>query len=104
MSQAFLDTQAADAEIFLADFGETLTWTPDGGGAGTQFTGIFDDDFKALNIATGMVDSLGPQVLIRTAALPLVKQRDTITRSAKNYTVTSKQPDGTGFTRLLLKG
>ena len=103
MSQEFLDGIAVDLDAFLADFGEPLSHTPAGGGIATPFTGTFDADSKALNLGTGTIDNLGPQVLFKTSALPGIKQRDTITRGSTVYTITSVQPDGTGMSIAILK-
>ena len=90
-----------DLDIFLADFGETITYTPQGGQA-LQIQAIVDMPSFALQSAMGEVSSYKPQATCKTSDVSNAKKNDTVTARSGNYTVTDANPDGTGFTVLLL--
>lgn len=59
---------ASDASIFLADFGDAVSWTPSVGGAALTGKMIFDQ--QAEEIDGGKVISRTYQVTFETAAWP----------------------------------
>jgi hypothetical protein len=97
-------------DAFLADFGEAATLD------GTAVRVIFDAPHAALpGEGAGMSDSL-PSALIKSSSVPSTLLDDTadpllvLTEAAtlrpgfpSRYRVTEIQPDGTGFTTLLLR-
>lgn len=89
----------ADQLIFLDDFGATATIA---GSAG--ITGIFDDHFLMVDDLGLNIESSEPQFLCRTADCTTYNVADgqTCTVNSTNYTITTREDDGTGFTILTL--
>ena len=58
MSTEFLNALDADLPAFLADFGQTITWTH--GGTPTDITAIFDNAYLAALPELGGVMSASP--------------------------------------------
>jgi len=88
---------AADRTALLADYGTTVTKAD-----ASTFTGIFDNDFLAVDLDESEVESTEPTLLARTADVSSLAHGDTLTISAANYTVRGIQPDGTGMTQIML--
>jgi hypothetical protein len=88
---------AADRTALLADYGTTVTKAD-----ATTFTGIFDNDFLAVDLDESEVESTEPTLLARTADVSSLAHGDTLTISAVSYTVRGIQPDGTGMTQIML--
>ena len=88
---------AADRTAMLADYGTTVTKAD-----ATTFTGIFDNDFLAVDLDESEVESTEPTLLARTADVSGLAHGDTLTISAVSYTVRGIQPDGTGMTQIML--
>ena len=88
---------AADRTAMLADYGTTVTKAD-----ASTFTGIFDNDFLAVDVDESEVESSEPTLLARTADVPSLAHGDTLTISAVSYTVRGIQPDGTGMTQIML--
>ena len=88
---------AADRTAMLADYGSTVTKAD-----ASTFTGIFDNDFLAVDVDESEVESSEPTLLARTADVSSLAHGDTLTISAVNYTVRGIQPDGTGMTQIML--
>ena len=88
---------AADRTAMLADYGTTVTKAD-----ATTFTGIFDNDFLAVDVDESEVESSEPTLLARTADVSSLAHGDTLTISAESYTVRGIQPDGTGMTQIML--
>ncbi len=88
---------AADRTALLADYGTTVTKAD-----ATTFTGIFDNDFLAVDLDESEVESTEPTLLARTADVSGLAHGDSLTISAVSYTVRGIQPDGTGMTQIML--
>jgi hypothetical protein len=100
-TSAFQTQLAADVLAMLADFGESVSYTPQGGAA-ASITGIWDDAAEEWNPYDQHIDVTNPQLTTSTAAVPNAKAGDTINRNLIAYTVKSAKPDGTGVTILEL--
>jgi hypothetical protein len=89
---------AADRLAMLSsdDFGTAATV-----GSATVY-GIFDDDYKAVNLQTGEIVQTGPQFTCREADVTGLAVRGTVVISGTTYYVLEKRSDGTGMTELLL--
>ena len=88
---------AADRSAMLADYGTTVTKTD-----ASTFTGIFDNDFLAVDLDESEVESTEPTLLARTVDVSGLAHGDSLTISAVSYTVRGIQPDGTGMTQIML--
>ena len=88
---------AADRTALLADYGITVTKAD-----ASTFTGIFDNDFLAVDLDESEVESTEPTLLARTADVSGLAHGDSLTISAVSYTVRGIQPDGTGMTQIML--
>ena len=88
---------AADRTALLADYGTTVTKAD-----ASTFTGIFDNDFLAVDVDESEVESSEPTLLARTADVSGLAHGDSLTISAVSYTVRGIQPDGTGMTQIML--
>jgi len=88
---------AADRTAMLADYGSTVTKAD-----ASTFTGIFDNDFLAVDLDESEVESTEPTLLARTADVSGLTHGDSLTISAVSYTVRGIQPDGTGMTQIML--
>ena len=88
---------AADRSALLNDYGTTVTKADT-----STFTGIFDNDFLAVDLDESEVESTEPTLLVRTADVSGLAHGDTLTISAVSYTVRGIQPDGTGMTQIML--
>lgn len=95
------DTERA---IFFAtdDFGTTATLSISG--TETQVTGIFEEDFEAID-AGGMVAfaATSPSFHGRTSDLSAASEGDTLTISGVVYVIRVVMDDGTGLTMLQLE-
>ena len=88
---------AADRSALLNDYGTTVTKADT-----STFTGIFDNDFLAVDLDESEVESTEPTLLARTADVSSLAHGDSLTISAVSYTVRGIQPDGTGMTQIML--
>lgn len=109
----FIAQMISDLDFFLADFGESQSWTPAAGGAATAFTGIFDNDYLDVNVVV-QVASSKPALVVKTTAVAGIVRGDTVTVtsalhgiSAAAYKLEHKEDSpgdvGPGFSRLILK-
>jgi len=89
---AFETATAASAVAALAN----VTATVDG----ATVSGIFDNDYLT---AMGITAGTGPVLLCAAADVTSADQGDAVTIGAASYTVTSKEPDGTGMVLLRLQ-
>lgn len=84
--------------IFLADFGTDATWS----GGGTV-RGIFDSGFQAAQLGLDVgIEGARYTYLVPTADMPGVAHGHTLVIGGTTYTVRGVQPDGTGWTLLVL--
>lgn len=86
-----------DIDIFFDVFGEAAVY--DGA---INVTVIFDNNFEMLNIQTGEIESAGPQVTIKTSAIPNITHGKTLVIHSTTYYIRGIEPDGTGITKLTL--
>ena len=94
---------AADRLAMLADFGQSITYTRQGGSA-TTITGIFDNDYAEVD-AGGMVGFAmqQPRIVVRTSDVILATEGDTFVISGVTYLSRVVQDDGTGMTFIVLE-
>lgn len=64
--------------------------------------GIFDNVFIADQQGEVDVETLQPQVTVKTSDVSGIAQGDTMTIDSVDYNVIGIQPDGTGLTNILL--
>jgi len=89
---------ASDRAAMLADFGQIVSFGSD------SFNGIFDNDYRAIDAATGVAfASLDPRLVCRTADVSSIVEGDLLTISAASYKVVVIMPDGTGMTEFMLE-
>lgn len=72
---------------------------------GSSVNVIFDADYVAVDVGTGVMSSVGPVILCdeSDAAVAAVVEGTAVIVNAVNYTVAEIQPDGTGMTMLRLR-
>ena len=95
------DTERA---IFLDadDFGQSVTYTPNGGG-GSSINAIFDQAFFQVDGSTGALESSQPMVTVLSSDVTGIDHGDTFTIAGTTYNVVGIQPDGQGMTEVLLE-
>jgi len=64
--------------------------------------GIFDNNYEAINIATGEITTTGPRFLCRTSDVTSVVQGTIVTINSIDYKAINIEPDGTGMTTIQL--
>jgi hypothetical protein len=94
---------AADRLAMLADFGQSITYTVQGGSAAT-ITGIFDNDYAEVD-GGGMVGFAmqQPRLMVRTSDVASATEGDTFVVSGVTYLSRVVQDDGTGMTFIVLE-
>ncbi|MGA0081655.1 MAG: head-tail joining protein [Sedimenticolaceae bacterium] len=94
---------ADDRAAMLADFGEAVTYTVQGGSAAT-ITGIFDNQYVEVD-AGGEVGFAvqQPRLTVRTADVPNCTEGDTFVVGGVTYLSRIVQDDGTGITLVALE-
>jgi hypothetical protein len=86
--------------IFTADFGETVVLHTDAGDR--QVKGIYDAAFFDASIGETVLDTTQKRVAIADAELGTLKREDKITLKCGTFEVLRIEPDGTGFSTVLL--
>lgn len=94
---------AADRLAMLADFGQSITYTVQGGSPST-ITGIFDAQFIEVD-AGGTVGFAmqQPRLMVRTSDVVNCNEGDTFVISGTTYLSRIVQDDGTGMTMIVLE-
>ena len=94
---------AADRLAMLADFGQSITYTVQGGSPST-ITGIFDAQFIEVD-AGGTVGFAmqQPRIVVRTSDVASATEGDTFVISGVTYLSRVVQDDGTGMTFIVLE-
>lgn len=69
-----------------------------------SFTAIFDRPFVALSPGEVEVETRQPVLIARTADVSSLTKGTALTVQGGSYTLRHQEPDGTGMTRLVLKG
>ena len=91
----------SDEEIYFKDFAITgLLLSTKGGSKPIRL--IFDNNYQAVNVDTGIVESAYPLVLARSIDVKDAEHRDRIEINNTTYYIKSIEDDGTGFTRMEL--
>lgn len=89
--------------VLLADFGVSATYTAEGESA-TTITVIFDEPYVGVDPDGRVaVESDNPTCLARTTDVSNANHAATIVINSTTYNVVGVQPDGTGFTTLVLE-
>lgn len=93
--------QAVDPDLFLNIFGQDATIGP----AADPIRCIFDDLFELVNQFTGAIEMSAPAAQVRTSDLVgfLSIHGVAFATGGVDYVINGNQPDGSGFTRLILK-
>jgi hypothetical protein len=86
----------------INSIGLSATYTPVSGSP-ASITVLFDNDYKAIDLASGVVASLGPVAFCKSADLTGTVKGGSLVVSSVTYTITNIEPDGTGMTLLRLK-
>lgn len=99
-----MPVETADDRLYMMqDFGVTVSYTYLGGGS-TSFTGIFDNDYQAVDAGGGVSFAMQqPRVTCRTADVANADEGDTAVIEGVTYTVRVVMSDGTGITELTLE-
>ena len=72
------------------------------GGVAVDISVIFDNDFRAVNMADGVIESAGPQAVCKSSDVASAVHGDTLAISGTTYNIIGIEPDGTGMTTLIL--
>ena len=84
------------------EFGEVGTYTP-AAGSSVRMQCIFDNDFVEVDLGDyASLDGVSAIVTVETALLPNVAHGDLFSVRGGDYRVVGNEPDGTGFSRLIL--
>ena len=89
-------------ESMIASAGTSALYTPLSGSQ-KPVTVLFDNDYKAMDLNTGAIMSLGPVAFCKTSDLTGTIQGGTLYIGATTYTIAAIEPDGTGMTLLRLR-
>jgi hypothetical protein len=94
---------ATEREVLLADFGETMSYTPSGGSA-TNITAIFDNAYQAVDAGGSIAFAVSqPKIMCRTVDVSSAQEGDTIVYKNATYTMTIVMDDGTGMSEIMLE-
>lgn len=94
---------ATEREVLLADFGETMSYTPLGGTA-TDITAIFDNAYQAVDAGGTIAFAVSqPKIMCRTSDVSSAQEGDTIVYNSTTYTMTIVMDDGTGMSEIMLE-
>jgi len=95
--------QDEDIDIFFAtaDFAKTATYSPAVGTA-ISIRLIFDAPFSLTSAQGIEYQSDKPVATCKTSDVPSAGEGDTLTIDGTVYKIAEVEPDGTGFTRIIL--
>lgn len=85
-----------DVDIFFADFGSSILWNS------VTYKGIFYNEYEAISLFEGEIESRAPYVEVREADFSGVAHDDQLTINSVAYKVKEIKPDGTGIMTLIL--
>jgi hypothetical protein len=99
-----MPVETADDRLFmLSDFGVTVSYTY-ADATLTSFTGIFDNDYQAVDAGGGVAFAMQqPRLTCRTSDVTGALEGDTAVIGGVTYTVRVVMDDGTGITELTLE-
>lgn len=86
--------------IFVADFGETVVLHTDAGDR--EVKGIYDAAFFDASIGETVLDTTQKRLLVRDCDIGKLKREDQVTIKCGTFEVLRIEPDGTGFSTVLL--
>ncbi|HAU29804.1 MAG TPA: hypothetical protein DCW68_06840 [Rhodospirillaceae bacterium] len=93
---------AALPNVFLGAFGESMTWTQQGG-APASVTGIFSAPTDVVNLGGGEIATAAIKADFREDDVHGAARGDTITRGTIQYRVLSLSRDGRGMISMALE-
>lgn len=85
----------SDLPAFFEDW-DDITWR------GTTFKGIFHNEYEAVTLFAGQIESANPYAEALDTDIVGIAHGDIMTINAVAYKVTEIKPDGTGITVLIL--
>ena len=92
-----------DRSIMLADFGETVSYTPSGGSA-KDVTGIFDTVDQAVEAGGSVPFAMSqPRLTVRSSDVVGISEGDDFVIRSSSYKVVIVMADGTGITEIALE-
>lgn len=95
---------ADDRLILLADFGVSVTYTYVSGAGTKTITGIFDNQYEAVDAGGGVAFAMQqPKLTVRTADIVGATDGDKVVIDGIEYYVRVIMQDGTGITELMLE-
>lgn len=87
-------------DIFIADFGRPVILHTDAGDIET--TGIYDDAFFDSSVGEIVLDTTQKRLVCKDCDIGTLKREDQVTMDCGTFEVLQIQPDGTGFSTILL--
>ncbi len=87
-------------DIFTADFGQTVVLQTDSGDK--EITAIYDDAFFDASAGEIIMDTTQKRLTAKDSDLGTLKREDKIVIACQTFEVLQIQPDGTGFSTILL--
>jgi hypothetical protein len=87
-------------DIFVADFGQTVVLQTDSGDH--EITAIYDDAFFDSSAGEIIMDTTQKRITAKDSDLGTLKREDKIVIACQTFEVLQIQPDGTGFSTILL--
>ena len=94
---------ATEREVLLADFGETMSYTPSGGTA-TDITAIFDNAYQAVDAGGTLAFAVSQhKTLCSTSDVSGAQEGDSIVYSGTTSTMSIVMNDGTGISEIMLE-
>jgi len=89
--------------IMLADFGESVTFTPFGGGS-INVIGIFDNSYEAVDAGGSVSFAVQqPRLTVKTSDVSGISEGDHFTIRSSSYIARIIMADGTGITEIALE-
>ncbi len=95
---ALKDDILSDLDVFFDadEFAVPVTYNS------LTFNGIYDNTFAEDDQGEIQVDTLNPQIMVKSSDVTSLAKGDTMTVNSIAYKVRSIQPDGTGVTTIFL--
>lgn len=87
-------------DIYLADFGKPVVLHTDAGDV--EIIGIYDAAFFDSSAGEIVLDTTQKRLVCKDADLCNLKREDQLTIGCQRFEVLQLQPDGTGFTTIML--
>ncbi len=87
-------------DVFLADFSKPVILHTSAGDIETN--GIYDDAFFDSSVGEIVLDTTQKRLLCKDCDLGTLKREDNVTIECQRFEVLQIQPDGTGFSTILL--